>query len=163
MGESSSLAVRSLSWVSTWAVETSPSTYHLNPMSNENPCTSCGACCASFRVSFHWSETDRVRTGGVPLETTADLDLHRSAMLGTLSSPPRCVALTGWVGSSVACAIYERRPGVCRELEPSYRNGMQSEQCDRARLAHGLRPLTLADWELTTRPPENVPTLPRAA
>jgi Fe-S-cluster containining protein len=22
-----------------------------------NPCLSCGACCASFRVSFYWRET----------------------------------------------------------------------------------------------------------
>ncbi|WP_374212354.1 YkgJ family cysteine cluster protein [Thiothrix subterranea] len=25
---------------------------------NPNPCMTCGACCASFRVSFYWGETD---------------------------------------------------------------------------------------------------------
>ena len=23
-----------------------------------HPCLTCGACCAHFRVSFHWSEAD---------------------------------------------------------------------------------------------------------
>ncbi|RBD09468.1 YkgJ family cysteine cluster protein, partial [Xanthomonas oryzae pv. oryzae] len=23
-----------------------------------HPCLTCGACCAYFRVSFHWSEAD---------------------------------------------------------------------------------------------------------
>ncbi|EMK5322830.1 YkgJ family cysteine cluster protein, partial [Escherichia coli] len=25
-------------------------------MSNLNPCMTCGACCAFFRVSFYWAE-----------------------------------------------------------------------------------------------------------
>lgn len=128
-----------------------------------NPCTSCGACCASFRVSFHWSETDRYRAGGVPSDLTVEIDLHRNAMLGSLTHPPRCVALQGSVGQEVSCRVYEARPGVCRELEPSFRDEKPSEMCDRARALHGLLPLTPADWEITTRPPEGVPTLPRAA
>ncbi|WP_142908916.1 CxxCxxCC domain-containing protein, partial [Klebsiella pneumoniae] len=27
-------------------------------MSNLNPCMTCGACCAFFRVSFYWAEAD---------------------------------------------------------------------------------------------------------
>ncbi|EGR9493162.1 YkgJ family cysteine cluster protein, partial [Escherichia coli] len=25
-------------------------------MNNPNPCMTCGACCAFFRVSFYWAE-----------------------------------------------------------------------------------------------------------
>ncbi|MEG6657786.1 YkgJ family cysteine cluster protein, partial [Pseudomonas aeruginosa] len=25
-------------------------------MSTDNPCLTCGACCAHFRVSFYWGE-----------------------------------------------------------------------------------------------------------
>ena len=132
-------------------------------MSNQNPCISCGACCATYRVSFHWSEADRSGSGGVPAELTTDLDLHRSVMLGTLSNPPRCIALAGQLGEGVSCLIYDRRPAPCRDLEPSYRNGLSSEKCDTARLRHGLPPLSAADWEVPTRPPEDVPTLPQAA
>ncbi|EEX7666747.1 YkgJ family cysteine cluster protein, partial [Escherichia coli] len=27
-------------------------------MNNPNPCMTCGACCAFFRVSFYWAEAD---------------------------------------------------------------------------------------------------------
>ena len=52
----------------------------------------------------------------------------------------------GWIGEYSRCTIHPRRPSVCREVDASWEYGAASAQCDRARLAHGLSPLTLADW-----------------
>lgn len=111
-----------------------------------HPCLSCGACCAHYRVAFHWSETEPAPALQVPAELTASLDPHRLAMRGTLAAPVHCVALAGAVGRDAHCSIYARRPSPCRELQPAWEHGAPSPQCDRARLAHGLAPLTPAAW-----------------
>ncbi|PWK87608.1 YkgJ family cysteine cluster protein [Fulvimonas soli] len=112
----------------------------------EHPCLRCGACCAHYRVAFHWSEAEPDLGGVVPPELAEKLDPHRLAMRGTQASRPRCVALEGTVGTAARCGIYPRRPSVCREVAPSWEFGAASPQCDRARLAHGLAPLTPEDW-----------------
>ena len=107
-----------------------------------NPCLTCGACCAFYRVSFHWSETERFLGGATPSELTQRVTPHRAAMRGTQSAPPRCVALCGDIGKDVRCTVYEQRPSPCREFAASWADGRRSERCDRARAAHGLPPLT---------------------
>ena len=73
------------------------------------------------------------------------------------------------MGTSVYCSIYARRPGICREVEASYATGRPSEQCDKARLAFGMLPLTPDAWrspddEPAPTQPETPPTsTPRAA
>ncbi len=111
-----------------------------------HPCLRCGACCAHFRVAFHWSEAESLLGGAVPAELTAKRDPHRLAMRGTESKPVRCVALQGEVGVQARCGIYAQRPSVCREVAPSWESGEASAQCDKARLAHGLPLLTPQDW-----------------
>ncbi|KAB2312879.1 YkgJ family cysteine cluster protein [Betaproteobacteria bacterium SCN2] len=106
-----------------------------------NPCLQCGACCAYFRVSFYWSESEAFLGGTVPPELTEPLNPQRVAMRGTLHSPLRCVALDGEVGESVCCSIYPGRPSPCRELEPWDAGGQPDEKCSRARAAHQLPPL----------------------
>lgn len=54
-----------------------------------HPCLSCGACCAFFRVSFHWSEILTV-SHAVPAASTEKISLHTSAMNGTNQKTPRC-------------------------------------------------------------------------
>lgn len=109
-----------------------------------HPCQSCGACCAYYRVAFHWMQAE---PGGVPLALTQDLDLQQRVMKGTdRKHRPRCVALRGEVGQSVACTIYESRPTPCRRFTASYEKGVREPRCDEAREVHGLRPLTKADW-----------------
>jgi uncharacterized protein len=101
---------------------------HLNEPS---PCLSCGACCATYRVSFYWAES----LG--PLEPwTEHLTPHLSCMVGTSRPLPRCAALQGVVGDSAFCTVYPHRPSPCRELEPG------DERCDRARIRHGLSPIS---------------------
>jgi len=101
----------------------------------------CGACCAFYRASFHWSEAEDFACGGVPLELTRKLTEHRLVMRGTEGSHPRCVALGGIIGKRAFCSIYGRRPSVCRQFEPSWSIGVPNPDCDKARLAWGLRPL----------------------
>jgi Fe-S-cluster containining protein len=101
----------------------------------------CGACCAHFRASFHWSEADDAG-GSVPVELTVDVDSFRRAMRGTERSESCCVALEGTVGNAVRCSIYEQRPSVCREFNVSWDDEGYNEKCDKARRAFGLPPLT---------------------
>ena len=67
-------------------------------------------------------------------------------MEGTDEVKPRCAALLGTIGEACACTIYERRPSPCRDLAPSGSEGSPVDQCDRARIRHGLPPLSPEDW-----------------
>lgn len=110
-----------------------------------HPCLSCGACCAAFRVAFHWSEADPAH-GIVPPDVVVPWDAHRVALRGTDRREPHCSQLDGVVGAGVQCRIYARRPTPCRELLASGEDGRASEQCDRARARYGLAPLGPEDW-----------------
>lgn len=111
-----------------------------------HPCLSCGACCAAFRVAFHWSEADPELGGKVPIELTEALRLHERTMRGTSQTQPRCIALDAEIGRRSRCTIHPRRPSVCADVPASLVDGQRSAQCDKARLAHGLHALTEADW-----------------
>lgn len=128
-----------------------------------HPCLTCGACCAHFRVAFHWSETDPALGGTVPVELTERLDAHRVVMRGTYAPPLRCVALVGEIGEAVHCDIHPGRPSVCREVEPSWESGQHSLQCDKSRNAHGLPPLTPAVWEAFRAAPAAGQAIPDTA
>ncbi|EFL0022701.1 YkgJ family cysteine cluster protein [Escherichia coli] len=90
-------------------------------MSNLNPCMTCGACCAFFRVSFYWAEADDAG--------------------GTNQKNPRCIALAGTPGKNACCTIYKNRSSTCREFAMSGENGVVNEACNRARAKYGLTPL----------------------
>lgn len=111
-----------------------------------HPCLACGACCAHFRVSFHWSEAEPSLGGPVPPELTERLDNHRVAMRGTWAQKPRCIALDANIGVYSRCTIHPQRPSPCREVQPSWESGEADSHCDKARAAHGLPLLTPADW-----------------
>jgi Fe-S-cluster containining protein len=110
-----------------------------------HPCLLCGACCATFRVAFHWMETD-LAGGIVPSALTEHLDPHRVNMHGTNAYEPRCKSLVGEVGVAAHCGVYEVRPSPCHDLQPAWENGQPSPQCDKARVKHGMSPLTPADF-----------------
>lgn len=82
----------------------------------ENPCVSCGACCAFFRVSFYHGLAG-TQEGQLPIHMTEELPPFRRTMAGT------------------------DRPEPCRDFAPSWENGVHNPHCDRARAAHGLAPL----------------------
>ena len=85
-----------------------------------HPCLSCGACCATFRVSMHWSEADPALGGAVPAALTERLDAHQVCMRGTWEPAPRCVALDAVIGQYSRCTIHPQRPGACRQVQASW-------------------------------------------
>lgn len=103
-------------------------------MSTVSACQDCGACCATFRVSFYWAEAAD-GGGGVPVALTEKVDSFHRCMRGTWAAAPRCAALQGEVGRKVSCTIYPQRPSPCHQVEEG------SAQCQRARRHHGLLPL----------------------
>lgn len=126
---------------------------------SDTPCIHCGACCACYRVAFHWSEVEPFLGGCVPSELTVKLDPHRVAMRGTEGGRTvRCIALEGQIGAKVHCSIYAQRPSPCRELQPDGQAGRTSEQCRKARAHFGLPPLDPTH----THEPHDLPT-PRSA
>lgn len=102
------------------------------------PCVACGACCASYRVSFYWAETDAHPAGQVPQALTEAISPQRVAMRGTLQHPVRCVALRGEVGQQALCDIYPLRASTCHEVQPG------DDKCLQARARHGLPALEAA-------------------
>jgi uncharacterized protein len=95
----------------------------------ENPCVSCGACCA---YSENWP---RFST-----EDDAALELIPAVLVNTRQSGmrcegDRCAALSGNVGVATSCTIYAVRPEVCRTCMPG------DAECAMARRKFGLPPL----------------------
>lgn len=107
----------------------------------DNPCTSCGACCAAFRVTFYCGELDDLPGGRVPPGLVERVTPVMACMRGTERQPPRCVALRGEIGKSVSCAIYESRPSPCSEFSPLSAVGRGDDACNEARRRHDLPPL----------------------
>lgn len=97
-----------------------------------DPCQHCGACCASFRVSFYWGETQAHPLGTVPVTLTQKVNDTYVCMKGTEINPVRCIALQGEVGVGVHCQIYSKRASTCREFN------VGSSACQQARAKHGL-------------------------
>lgn len=110
-------------------------------MSDNNPCLTCGACCAHFRVSFYWGEC-RSAGGTVPDELVEQISPYHVAMRGTTSKPVHCVSLLGEVGRGVRCTAYAQRSSTCRSFSASWEHGEHNPDCDAARAAFGLPPLT---------------------
>jgi Fe-S-cluster containining protein len=110
-----------------------------------NPCLACGACCAAFRVTFHYSELDSEPGGFVPAALANEETATLWRLRGTDHARPRCVALVGKVGESARCGIYEHRPSPCREFAPLAEVGVFSAACNRARSRHGLPPLEVSE------------------
>jgi len=102
----------------------------------DHPCLDCGACCATYRVSFHWAEPE---SRGLPDHLLEPLTPRFACMAGTNAADPRCVALDGQIGVAVRCTVYADRPSGCRELQPG------EDKCLRARQRHALPPLAGAD------------------
>ncbi|MGA7809002.1 YkgJ family cysteine cluster protein [Bradyrhizobium sp.] len=94
--------------------------------SQESPCQSCGACCAT---SANWPRFS--------VESDAALELIPPELVNDRSSGmrcdgDRCAALHGEVGIATACTIYAIRPEVCRTCLPG------DAECTMARKKHGL-------------------------
>ena len=106
-----------------------------------NPCLSCGVCCAHFRVSFYWAETDPFLGGQVPVELTENINDRFVCMQGTNCQSPRCIALKGEIGEQVYCSIYDNRPTPCRDYPLWMQDGSINPECQRLRALYGLPPV----------------------
>lgn len=123
-------------------------------LNNANPCLSCGACCAYYRVSFYSGELTGETGGSVPVELTTQIGPLRACMKGTELGKGRCIALRGELGQpGIYCTIYEARPSPCREFEIFDKNGIMNPDCAKLRLTLGL-PV----WNETTN--HNHPPIP---
>lgn len=107
----------------------------------DNSCTSCGACCATFCVTFYCGELDDEPGGRVPSGLADRVTSVMACMRGTERPPSRCVALRGEIGQAVSCAIYESRPSPCSEFAPLAATGRGDDACNEARRRHHLPPL----------------------
>ncbi|MCM8614177.1 YkgJ family cysteine cluster protein [Accumulibacter sp.] len=102
------------------------------PTSGSFDCRRCGACCASYRVSFYWAEAEVL---ALPDELVEQITPWHACLAGTQSAQPRCRALHGEIGSRACCTIYPQRPSPCHEVQ------VGDDRCQRARRGHGLPPL----------------------
>lgn len=115
-------------------------------MKGLNPCLTCGACCATYRVSFYWSETVPALHGYVPIELTTKVNPFFRCMKGTQYKPVRCIALDGVIGKSVKCTIYNQRSSTCKTFGVYWKNGQpfakleEQIRCNKARRMHRLQP-----------------------
>lgn len=109
---------------------------------DDNPCVSCGACCATYRVSFYWAEAEVL---GLPASLFEQLTPFYACMAGTNQPRSRCHALVGEIGGVVACSVYAQRPAACHEVLAG------DDKCVAARQRHGL-PLLPPRFALAERP-----------
>ncbi|MGA7433767.1 MAG: YkgJ family cysteine cluster protein [Xanthobacteraceae bacterium] len=89
-------------------------------------CQSCGACCS---FSAEWPRFS--------LESEADIGRIPSALVDDARGRmrcdgDRCAALVGEVGVAASCAIYDRRPDVCKACMPG------DDACRTARRHFGI-------------------------
>ncbi len=113
----------------------------LPPAAPETPCRSCGACCATYRVTMPRCELDSAPGGRVPTGLTETYTATTACMREHPDLPGRCIALAGRIGTAVNCVIYAQRPAACSEFAPLALLGLADESCNDARRRHGLAPL----------------------
>jgi uncharacterized protein len=99
----------------------------INP---ESTCQACGACCA---YSQSWPRFTTEDDAALDLIPENFVNERRSGMR---CNGVRCSALSGRIGISTSCMIYDVRPEVCRVCVPG------DAECIMARRRHGLAPLS---------------------
>ncbi|MFP5391976.1 MAG: YkgJ family cysteine cluster protein [Gammaproteobacteria bacterium] len=112
------------------------------PAAESNPCISCGACCAWYRVSFYCGELAGGSGGTVPAEYATQVSPLMACMKGTEQGKGRCLALVGELGQpGIRCTIYAERPSTCRDFSNWEPDGSPNPECQRLRGMIGLAPL----------------------
>jgi hypothetical protein len=106
-------------------------------------CQTCGACCVEAGAVILAEEDD---VPGALVQHVANL-----RCMVTEGTSFRCAALLGTVGLSVGCAIYRRRPEVCRSFDAG------SDECLSARDAMRLKRATPGRGAPGARPPGGPP------
>jgi Fe-S-cluster containining protein len=97
-------------------------------------CDLCGACCKTFPVFV--SPEDAAREPRIASEGREIVPWQRNPSWAYQLHPLPFHTGCCFLGSDNRCGIYETRPDVCRRFSAG------SEQCQEAREAIGLPPLT---------------------
>jgi Fe-S-cluster containining protein len=97
----------------------------------DNPCQTCGACCAYSRNWPRFTIEDDAALDLIPAE------LVNERLSGMRCDGERCCALAGKIGEATSCGIYAVRPEVCRICMPG------DPECTLARRKFGLPELGL--------------------
>lgn len=95
----------------------------------ENPCQSCGACCAYSANWPRFSTEDDEALALIPEQ------FINAKLSGMRCEGERCSALSGQIGIKTACAVYAVRPEVCRTCMPG------DPECTMARRRFGMAAL----------------------
>ncbi len=95
----------------------------------ENPCQSCGACCAYSSNWPRFSTEDDAALALIPEQFV------NAKLSGMRCEGERCSALSGEIGIKTACTIYAARPEVCRTCMPG------DAECTMARRRFGMAAL----------------------
>lgn len=95
-------------------------------------CVKCGACCATNWQDEHYVYLSDGDVAHIPEHRRDELVVYTDGLpsIGLRLNKQNtrvCAALSGKIGNSVACTIYEHRPFICRHFEPG------SMECDYAR------------------------------
>ena len=96
------------------------------PPTSDNPCQSCGACCAYSNSWPRFSTEDDAALDRIPEKFVNE------RQSGMRCDGDRCAALSGQVGIDTSCVVYDVRPEVCRTCMPG------DAECDLARRKWGL-------------------------
>jgi Fe-S-cluster containining protein len=94
--------------------------------SDAEDCRTCGGCCAYCADWPRFSLESEAELAAIP-ERYTDHSNGRMKWVGR-----RCAALSGTVGITATCLVYDVRPLVCRDCEPG------DDACLTARRHHGL-------------------------
>jgi hypothetical protein len=119
------------------------------------PCVHCGACCATYRVSFFEGEVSPIFGGTVPPQLTEHSAPHLCCMRGTNQQHPHCIALSGVIGLNVQCTTYLHRPSTCRDFGFHKKKGLWQledddlRRCNKARKLNNLPPLDFLHYKKT--------------
>ena len=95
-------------------------------LGQENPCQSCGACCA---YSANWTRFSTEDDEALALIPEQFVNARHSGMR---CEGERCSALSGEIGIKTACTVYAVRPEVCRTCMPG------DPECTMARRRFGM-------------------------
>lgn len=77
-------------------------------------CQTCGACCY-HRIDDKWIEVTEQDSLSISHDLLQDGDIAKYSMK---MRDNRCVCLSGSLGQSVSCLIYNNRPTICRQVQP---------------------------------------------
>jgi|LNFM01.1.fsa_nt_gb Fe-S-cluster containining protein len=106
----------------------------------EFDCVTCGACCCNrdqnreidYDEYVEVLKKDKINKHPELIKKLTFTNAKGEVHMRLVGVNQRCCALSGRLGESVSCDIYEVRPGVCRLVKAG------DEECRKARIERGI-------------------------